>query len=51
MFQNEGQHQKPTLAQAKRIFLATILGVQKMILAKTQSNLELVIERLFEKYP
>lgn len=44
MFQNEGQHQKPNLAQAKRIFLATILGVQKMILAKTQSNLESVIE-------
>jgi len=44
MFQNEGQHQKPTLAQAKRIILATILGELKMILAKTQSNPGSVIE-------
>jgi len=48
MFQNEGQHQKPTPGPAKPIILVTVLGAQKMRLAKTQSNPESVIELLFE---
>jgi len=43
-FQNEGQHQKPTLGPAKRKILATILGVRKTIWVKTQSNPESAIE-------